>query len=172
MTPVLWQTWLSAARQSHHRALLNQVRSLRSRPFRAQFNGPGRQRFSSSAREHQSTWTTPKVLVATTFAALTTYLLATQFSTSAKATAIRKPKYASQKQLAKAIEEIQAALGEHSVSIDEHDIYSHGFSDFSSFNIDTYPWAVAYPNSTAEVSTIAMICHKYKVPMSEFSGTI
>lgn len=43
----------------------------------------------------------------------------------------------------------------------------HGYSEWSSVNIDRLPVAVAFPKSTAEVATIARVCHKYKVPMSE-----
>jgi FAD/FMN-containing dehydrogenase len=42
----------------------------------------------------------------------------------------------------------------------------HGYSEWSSINIDQLPVAVAYPKSTEEVSQLAAICHKYKIPMS------
>lgn len=42
----------------------------------------------------------------------------------------------------------------------------HGYSEWSSINIEQLPVAVAYPKSTEEVSQIAKVCHKYKVPMS------
>jgi len=42
----------------------------------------------------------------------------------------------------------------------------HGYSEWSSINIAQLPVAVAYPKSTEEVSRIAKVCHKYKVPMS------
>ncbi|KAG2415588.1 hypothetical protein HFD88_006779 [Aspergillus terreus] len=70
----------------------------------------------------------------------------------------------------KAIHEIRQALGEDSVSADEGDLESHGFSEWSSINIGRFPDVVVYPRSTEEVSTIAKICHKYKVPMIPFSG--
>lgn len=44
----------------------------------------------------------------------------------------------------------------------------HGYSEWSSINIDQLPVAVAYPKSTEEVASIAKVCYKYKVPMSEF----
>lgn len=37
-------------------------------------------------------------------------------------------------------------------------------------NVDTLPVAVAYPRDTEQVSTIARICHKWKVPIIPFSG--
>ena len=42
----------------------------------------------------------------------------------------------------------------------------HGYSEWSSINIDQLPVAVAYPKSTEEVSQIAKVCYKYKVPLS------
>jgi D-lactate dehydrogenase (cytochrome) len=66
-----------------------------------------------------------------------------------------------------ALQELREALGDDAVSVDKHDLLAHGFSEYSSINIDTNPAAVAYPKSTEDVSKIAKICHKYKVPMSE-----
>ncbi|QSZ31245.1 hypothetical protein DSL72_000808 [Monilinia vaccinii-corymbosi] len=43
-------------------------------------------------------------------------------------------------------------------------------SEWSSANVDHLPVAVAYPKSTQEVSKIATICHKYRVPIVPFSG--
>jgi D-lactate dehydrogenase (cytochrome) len=65
--------------------------------------------------------------------------------------------------------ELRRALGEDAISTDEEDLRMHGYSEMSSINIDTLPIAVAYPSSTDEVSKIAKICHKYKVPMSKHS---
>ncbi|KAH2696742.1 hypothetical protein KXW03_000266, partial [Aspergillus fumigatus] len=36
--------------------------------------------------------------------------------------------------------------------------------------LDTLPIAVAYPRNTDQVSTIARICHKWKVPIIPYSG--
>ena len=65
-----------------------------------------------------------------------------------------------------AIGELRAALGEDAISTDDEDLYRHGYSEWSSINIDQLPVAVAYPKSTAEVSEIAKMCYKYKIPMS------
>lgn len=54
--------------------------------------------------------------------------------------------------------------------MDEEDLKHHGYSEWSPANIERLPIAVAYPKSTEEVSTIAKICHQYKVPMTGFSG--
>lgn len=56
------------------------------------------------------------------------------------------------------------------ISTDPEDLLAHGFSEWSSINLDTLPVAVAYPRNTEQVSTIARICHKYKVPIIPFSG--
>src|SRR5277367_818216 len=70
----------------------------------------------------------------------------------------------------KALGEIRRAISEETISIDDEDLKLHGFSEWSSTNIETLPVAVAYPKSTEEVSTIAKICHKYRVPIIPFSG--
>lgn len=61
-------------------------------------------------------------------------------------------------------------LGEEAISTDEEDLHSHGFSEWSTVNADRLPVAVAYPKSTEEVSQIATICQKYRVPMIPYSG--
>lgn len=43
----------------------------------------------------------------------------------------------------------------------------HSYSEWSSINIDRLPVAVVWPSSTEDVSKIAVISSKYKVPMSE-----
>jgi D-lactate dehydrogenase (cytochrome) len=70
----------------------------------------------------------------------------------------------------KALGEIRRAVSEDTISIDDEDLKLHGYSEWSSTNIETLPVAVAYPKSTAEVSTIAKICNKYRVPIIPFSG--
>ncbi|RDK41042.1 putative D-lactate protein [Aspergillus phoenicis ATCC 13157] len=69
-----------------------------------------------------------------------------------------------------AIQEIRQALGEDGISTDNDDLKDHGYSEWSSINIDRLPTAVAYPKCTEEVAKIASICHKYKVPMIPYSG--
>ncbi|CAI7628171.1 unnamed protein product [Penicillium palitans] len=81
-----------------------------------------------------------------------------------------KPQYATLKKMEKAIQEIHQELGEKSISTDDEDLKMHGYSEWSSVNIDRLPVAVAYPESTEQVATIARICHKHKVPMIPYSG--
>ncbi|KAK1515349.1 D-lactate dehydrogenase (cytochrome) [Colletotrichum costaricense] len=56
------------------------------------------------------------------------------------------------------------------ISIDPEDLFAHGFSDYSSINVDRLAVAVAYPRNTDHVSIIARICHKWRVPIVPFSG--
>jgi D-lactate dehydrogenase (cytochrome) len=72
----------------------------------------------------------------------------------------------------KAIKEIEHELKdtEDIISIDSDDLLAHGFSEWSSVNLDTLPVAVAYPRNTEHVQTIARICHKWRVPIIPFSG--
>jgi D-lactate dehydrogenase (cytochrome) len=59
---------------------------------------------------------------------------------------------------------------EETVSTDDDDLKRHGYSGWATYNIDRLPVAVAYPKSTEEVSKIAKVCHKYRIPMIPFSG--
>ncbi|KAF6517949.1 hypothetical protein HZS61_002027 [Fusarium oxysporum f. sp. conglutinans] len=80
--------------------------------------------------------------------------------------------YASRAEMELAVEEIRKALGEDAVSIEDEILHSHGYSDWSTINIDRLPVAVTFPKTTEEVATIAKICHKRRVPMTQvpFSG--
>jgi D-lactate dehydrogenase (cytochrome) len=71
-----------------------------------------------------------------------------------------------------AIEEIRQELSETEdiISIDPDDLHAHGYSEWSSVNVDTLPVAVAYPRSTEQVSAIARVCYRYKIPIIPFSG--
>ncbi|KAK2805576.1 hypothetical protein FQN50_006091 [Emmonsiellopsis sp. PD_5] len=69
-----------------------------------------------------------------------------------------------------AIAELRALLGDDAISTDDEDLHLHGYSEWSSINSDQLPVAVAYPKNTEEVSQIAKICHKYRMPMVPFSG--
>ena len=71
---------------------------------------------------------------------------------------------------AKAIKELRAHLGDDAISTDDEDLHMHGFSEWSSINIDQLPVAVAYPKSTQDVAQIAKVCYKYRVPMVPYSG--
>ncbi|KAI1023737.1 hypothetical protein LB504_005022 [Fusarium proliferatum] len=76
--------------------------------------------------------------------------------------------YASRAEMELAVEDIRKALGEDAVSIEDEILHSHGYSDWSTINIDRLPVAVTFPKTTEEVATIAKICHKRRVPMSMY----
>ncbi|KAL2673859.1 hypothetical protein Neosp_012303 [[Neocosmospora] mangrovei] len=80
--------------------------------------------------------------------------------------------YASLRDMEKAIQEIQNLFADVDgiISTDSEDLLAHGYSEWSSVNVETLPVAVAYPRSTEHVSGIARICHKWKVPIIPFSG--
>jgi D-lactate dehydrogenase (cytochrome) len=65
---------------------------------------------------------------------------------------------------------LRAKLGEDTISTDEDELEQHGYSEWSSLNADRLPVAVAFPTSTEQVSEIAKVCHKYRMPMIPYSG--
>lgn len=65
---------------------------------------------------------------------------------------------------------MRAKFGEDTISTDEDDLQQHGYSEWSSLNADRLPVAVAYPTSTEQVSEMAKVCHKYRMPMIPYSG--
>lgn len=67
---------------------------------------------------------------------------------------------------------IRKVFGEDSISTDADILLLHGYSAWSTTNIERLPIAVVYPKSTAEVSQIVKICHQYRVPMSKPSSSI
>ncbi|KAH3987161.1 hypothetical protein HBH64_017690 [Parastagonospora nodorum] len=69
-----------------------------------------------------------------------------------------------------AIKELRKVLGEDAISTDDDDLHRHGYSEWSSINIEQLPVAVAYPKSTEEVSELAKVCYRYKIPMIPYSG--
>jgi FAD/FMN-containing dehydrogenase len=69
--------------------------------------------------------------------------------------------------------EIRREIGaddEDLISTDPEDLHAHGYSEWSSTNPEGLPVAVAYPKSTEQVSVIARICHKYRIPIIPYSG--
>jgi D-lactate dehydrogenase (cytochrome) len=66
--------------------------------------------------------------------------------------------------------EITEILGDDFVSFDEGDIEAHGHSDWSTSNTKVRPVAIITPGTTEDVSKIAKICTKYRVPMVPFGA--
>lgn len=88
------------------------------------------------------------------------------------------PSYASKTGMLVALEELKSALpstGSESeiddmISIDEEIIQAHSYSEWSTTNSSNKPVAVIYPRSTDDVSVIAKICTKHKVPMVPYGA--
>ncbi|KAE8354244.1 hypothetical protein BDV28DRAFT_131339 [Aspergillus coremiiformis] len=114
-------------------------------------------------------WTASRTLFVSALAAGLGYAYAAS-NQSSQSQSPKQPLYGSAQDFKKAITELRAKLGNDAISTDEDDLQVHGFSEWSSVNVDRFPVAIAYPKSTEDVSTIAQICHKYKMPMIPYSG--
>lgn len=66
-----------------------------------------------------------------------------------------------------AIEELTSQLGEDAVTTDDDELRRHGYSEWSSINIDTLPVVITYPRSTEDVSKIVKVCASYRIPIGE-----
>ncbi|KAJ5885147.1 FAD-binding type 2 [Penicillium taxi] len=122
---------------------------------------------SSSSTNPSYFWSPSRTLLASVFATGLGYGYASYSQNQQPA---KTPQYGSMKDFEKAIAELRAILGEDTISTDEDELQRHGFSAWSSINIDRLPVAIAYPRSTEEVSEIAKICSKYRMPMIPYSG--
>ncbi|KAK5316203.1 hypothetical protein LTR70_006371 [Exophiala xenobiotica] len=56
------------------------------------------------------------------------------------------------------------------ISTDDTDIQNHAFSEWSTSNSTNKPFAIIYPETTEDVSTIARICTKHRVPMVPYGA--
>ncbi|KAG9597569.1 hypothetical protein KCU77_g8183, partial [Aureobasidium melanogenum] len=149
------------------------VRGLRRTPL----IGRQQHRFNSTGAgpiNQTQFWTTNKVLLLSAFtgALAYTYGIWDAGSTYEKdgVNASQTPVYAKRTEWEKAIEEVQAKLGEDSITTDDDELQRHGYSEWSTINVDVLPIAVVYPKSTEEVSEIAKVCYKYKIPIVPYSG--
>lgn len=65
-------------------------------------------------------------------------------------------------------------VGEENLDIDEEELLRHGTNDYSSYiphhEARIMPHVVVYPLTTEQVSDIARVAHKYKLPMIPYSG--
>ncbi|CAI7578214.1 unnamed protein product [Penicillium glandicola] len=113
-------------------------------------------------------WTPAKALLVSAFAAGLGYGVSSYTQTPTQTS--KKPQYGSAKDFEKAINELRTKLGEDTISTEEDELHQHGFSEWSSLNADRLPVAIAYPKTTEEVSEIAKVCNKYRMPMIPYSG--
>ncbi|KAJ5970639.1 FAD-linked oxidase C-terminal [Penicillium vulpinum] len=123
---------------------------------------------SSTNTPPSAFWTPTKALLVSAFAAGLGYGVSSYTQTSAQTS--KKPQYGSAKDFEKAINELRTKLGEDTISTEEDELQQHGFSEWSSLNAERLPVAIAYPKSTQEVSEIAKVCNKYRMPMIPYSG--
>ncbi|KAB8236875.1 uncharacterized protein BDW43DRAFT_266356 [Aspergillus alliaceus] len=132
-------------------------------------SGKDKDAVSLQSPTQSSSWTASRTLLISALAAGLSYAYAVSDQTS-QSQGLKQPHYGSAQDFKKAIVELRAKLGDNAVSTDEDDLQLHGFSEWSSVNADRFPVAIAYPKSTEDVSEIARICHKYKMPMIPYSG--
>ncbi|MCJ1329314.1 D-lactate ferricytochrome c oxidoreductase [Thelotrema lepadinum] len=68
--------------------------------------------------------------------------------------------------------DIATIVGKDNVSTDEADLDMHSGSEWSSYNAKSHerPFLIVQPSTTQEVSEIAKICYKRKIPMTAYSG--
>ncbi|KAG5991698.1 hypothetical protein E4U54_003842 [Claviceps lovelessii] len=78
--------------------------------------------------------------------------------------------YADMHTMLVAVDEIRTLLGNDAVSVEASDIEEHSASEWSASNSDVQPVAVVRPQSTDDVSAIARVCTKYKVPMVPYGA--
>ncbi|OQD60635.1 hypothetical protein PENPOL_c021G09698 [Penicillium polonicum] len=152
--------------------LLPVARRQRLKPPSVLLNGFSSRAYSHGASESRSKsagWFKP-LLAAAVASVTTASLIYTIKQSPSNEKSSTKPKYATLEKMEKAIHEIQQELGEESISTDDEDLKMHGYSEWSSVNIDHLPVAVVFPESTEQVATIARICHKHRVPMIPYSG--
>ncbi|KAH6620394.1 D-lactate dehydrogenase mitochondrial precursor [Boeremia exigua] len=140
--------------------------------FRAKTSGPRKIVRPGPEHVQKAFWTTGRVLLFSAFTGTATYLYGINDASKLQLPWMKSigPQYASKKVMEKAIEELRVAFGEDAISTDDEDLHRHGYSEWSSVNIDQLPVAVAYPKSTEEVSQLAKVCHKYRIPMIPYSG--
>ncbi|KAL9055510.1 MAG: hypothetical protein Q9162_003507 [Coniocarpon cinnabarinum] len=129
---------------------------------------------ASSVAAQPTGWLKRRDMVAASIGALTVAGLALYVNsrqrtrdTSDLSKALPKHHYADQGDLEKGVAELRTILGEDGITTDAEELHRHGFSDWSTTNADRLPVAVAYPKSTEDVSAIAKVCSRRRIPMGD-----
>ncbi|TKA26066.1 hypothetical protein B0A54_17232 [Friedmanniomyces endolithicus] len=107
-------------------------------------------------------WTTGRVALVTAFTGTLTYLYGINDLSSYLRNDTPKrstPVYANKSELQKAIADLRSDLGDDVISTDDEDLHRHGYSECR-----------GYPKNTEEVSHIAKVCSKYRIPIIPYSG--
>ncbi|RAH44553.1 FAD-binding oxidoreductase [Aspergillus brunneoviolaceus CBS 621.78] len=134
---------------------------------------------SSTSQQRASERSGTLPLVGTAIATAVVTLLAskawdgTAAPTEAEAEAAKTQsggRYADLPTMLKAVNELRSILGDEFVSVDAEDIENHGYSDWSTSNTTERPVAVVSPATTEQVSQIARVCTRYRVPMVPFGA--
>ncbi|KAI1077497.1 FAD-linked oxidase-like protein [Whalleya microplaca] len=147
-------------------------------------SGPGSGRTWSNPAGHHPRWTGRSVFaLSATAGALGFGLAGASLQVPPKHAIMlfdsktQTPQYASVDEMEATLSEIRREIatkcdvdGEDIISTDPDDLHAHGYSEWSTTNPDNLPVAVAYPRSTEQVSVIARVCHKYRVPIIPYSG--
>ena len=124
-------------------------------------------------------WTTGTALALSTLTGLATYSIGLLSTRNAEDAASNKsiiygrlkvPQYGGLKEFDFAMPELRNALGEDGITTDPDELERHGISNWSTYNVEQRPIAVAFPKTTEEVSAIAKICHRYHLPMIGYAG--
>ncbi|KAH7041940.1 oxidoreductase, FAD-binding protein [Macrophomina phaseolina] len=158
---------------------VNQRKLLRTRISRGRrqssLRPPESQNYVPAQQTSASFWTTCRILILTSVASSFAYLYGVNDSSSlsSRVKQTSKPTYASRKEMEKAIHELRALLGDDAISTDADDLHRHGAPDWltsSTAGDAHHPIAVAYPRSTADVSQIAAVATRYRIPLVPFAG--
>lgn len=82
---------------------------------------------------------------------------------------LSSPKYGSPKPL---LEELSQKLQKDQIAVSSEELSAHSDSYFSTDhpNSNESPVAIIYPKSTEEVSLVMSLAHKYKIPITPFTG--
>ncbi|KAI2604766.1 FAD-linked oxidase-like protein [Hypoxylon fragiforme] len=144
--------------------------------------GPGAERAWSNPTRHHEQWNGRSVIALTATAGILGFGLATASLQGPPKRTVTlfdskspTPQYATLDEMELALKEIRREIADRNeeediISTDPEDLLAHGYSEWSSINPDGLPVAVVYPRSTDQVSVIARVCHKYRIPIIPYSG--